>query len=226
MRTTHIGSLPFIDEQEALEFTFQFDLPVLFTLPNKNFQDRMDQEILFLRDQLIPTHWNLFRDGLESRGKKYFKYQLMGPVTARKVLDLDLDVTFYQKILQPLEGLYLFHFDEPAMSSDGEYVESRRVLNQLKSCFPQVKMGFHLCQKIACTSMAMVDEPYNHLDGSLYTSQELSQLANIKMISLGGQWRVQGIDWIAPACGLANAKNPYEVLKALEQFNLSPSRPT
>lgn len=99
---THVGSLPFVDIKIALDYTFKFDLPVLFSLPNlddKQFMgkdivfqldigDYTDQHKILLKDDfqsssqsLIPPFKDIFLKRMKEESRSEFKFQLIGPIT-------------------------------------------------------------------------------------------------------------------------------------------------
>jgi len=125
---THIGSLPYTDFDQALDFTFQFDIPVLFTLPKLDPTQQMhaqfvlpmqigqigektiildEKKFLYSSDIFIPHYWNEFSKSLENKHIKKFKFQLMGPVSFIKLVgDLDsLNIT-KQQIFERLSQIY------------------------------------------------------------------------------------------------------------------------
>jgi methionine synthase II (cobalamin-independent) len=99
---THVGSLPHKDLSSALDYTFKFDLPVLFTLPNLDENQYMGKDIVTQlgigdyslehqislnknymnsKERLKPPFLHEFLNELKSKGRTGFKYQLIGPVT-------------------------------------------------------------------------------------------------------------------------------------------------
>ena len=134
-QTTHVGSLPFLDVDQAIEFTFKFDIPVLFSLPKMGREHFMGFDILS-----YSKSWEQFNSGcldnlyfekeffkaFEKQGDTAFKVQLIGPVTLQKYFLKDLD---YLEVSQKLEEAYtylverlssrgnlIFVLDEPALN--------------------------------------------------------------------------------------------------------------
>lgn len=105
--TTHVGSLPFTDVDKALDYTFKFDLPVLFSLPARNENEFMGKDIvtqlglgqytkdhkIILKDDFFlsyasirPPYLKEFFDRLKESKHKCFKYQLIGPISFFKLI--------------------------------------------------------------------------------------------------------------------------------------------
>jgi hypothetical protein len=102
MKLTHIGSLPFLSVAQALDYTFKWDVPVLFTLPKLNSCEFIGHDLLSLMGvdygsgvnflkidpefktkaiDIIPFHLEPFIKRLKAHGSKQFKYQLLGPIS-------------------------------------------------------------------------------------------------------------------------------------------------
>ena len=112
---THIGSLPFLDIEDAIDYTFKFDIPVLFTLPILHPNEFMGQDILnqlkipfrmvdhkiYLEEsslvtssELIPPHYDRFINECVKRNRDEFKYQLIGPFTFYKMMTSSSNIAF------------------------------------------------------------------------------------------------------------------------------------
>jgi hypothetical protein len=104
---THVGSLPYVDIKTALDFTFKFDLPVLFSLPNLDKRQFMGKDIVYqleigdytaehkiqLNDDfqdssksLYPPYRDAFLERMKQENKTEFKFQLIGPITFFKLI--------------------------------------------------------------------------------------------------------------------------------------------
>ena len=115
IQTTHVGSLPFKTINDALEYTFRWDIPALFTLPNFDSRQYMGQDILTLlgieyinEEKGIRIAKDYFRDfkkikpfyldeflRLASHQKKgLIKYQIIGPITLYSLLSNKDEINF------------------------------------------------------------------------------------------------------------------------------------
>jgi len=112
---THIGSLPFLNVEDAIDYTFKFDIPVLFSLPILNSKEFMGQDILHqlkipfrmvdhkihlevsslcTTSELIPAYFDLFINECLKRNRDEFKYQLIGPFTFYKMMTSSSNISF------------------------------------------------------------------------------------------------------------------------------------
>ncbi len=144
--TTHIGSLPYVDVEPALDFTFDFDLPVLFTLPKLDSNQYMQNELLTLLNlghvqnkQIIladnylevnkdirPFYADEFFSKLKREKQDQFKYQLIGPLSFYKLIKQEIPIqevfdfllVKYQTLVRDLNvyGKLYFSIDEPLLS--------------------------------------------------------------------------------------------------------------
>jgi methionine synthase II (cobalamin-independent) len=127
----------------ALDFTFEFDLPVLFTLPSLGQEHFMGFDVASLmgildgvgNKQRVQLKSHFYRTGhdivpfnlsefLMRQNGEAFKYQLVGPYTFYKMLDkpilsfeqfCNFLIPYYKKLIKMLqkEGMSLFSLDEP-----------------------------------------------------------------------------------------------------------------
>ncbi|MEE2671939.1 MAG: hypothetical protein VYA54_09520 [Bdellovibrionota bacterium] len=93
IKTTHVGSLPHSNVEAAIDYTFKFDIPVLFSLPNLGAEHFMGSDIFsysggwenFNSHSLDSLYFeNEFFNAFNKQEKKQFKVQLIGPVTLHK----------------------------------------------------------------------------------------------------------------------------------------------
>lgn len=118
IQTTHVGSLPFLDIDSALEYTFKWDVPTLFTLPKLNKLELLGLETLralglnpapnqsdinlpldyFQRsNDLTPLHLDMFlRFGEKVDKLSKFKVQFTGPVTLYSLLKNKEQINFME----------------------------------------------------------------------------------------------------------------------------------
>ncbi len=244
--TTHIGSLPFKDIDEALDFTFKFDLPVLFTLPKLNSNDLMENsigQILTHKSVTVPYESEFFKS-LNEKNIKAFKYQLTGPYTALRILDhidphhghsLDYIIEClsarYQELLDRWSQYdVLIMLDEPMLAScsDDDFL---KVLAFIESLDVGGK-ALHCCDKLDIERVNLIGQRCCiHLDLSLYSISDLKHLkvdliSGFSMVLLGDQAGLKSYlkgtlrdgAIIAPSCGLALESNTgaYELFIALE----------
>lgn len=107
MQTTHVGSLPFKSVDQGLQYTFEWDVPVLFSLPQMSTQEFMGADltamldigeisanggIIFKNDyfksskKILPFHFDAFIKLKDHNRINKFKYQLIGPVTLYQMI--------------------------------------------------------------------------------------------------------------------------------------------
>lgn len=136
MQTTHVGSLPFKSVDQALNYTFKWDVPVLFTLPQMSSQEFMGADLTAILDigeissngevilkkdyfksskKVLPFHFDAFIKLKDHNKINKFKYQLIGPVTLyqiisnREEIDFDDLVKFLKdKYFQLIKKLSLY----------------------------------------------------------------------------------------------------------------------
>lgn len=139
--TTHVGSLPFTDVNEALDFTFSFDIPALFSLPKLNSNEFIGADLLSglgvsyeKKDHLLHTdksflagkqtlelaHEKSFFDRLEKAKKQIFKTQLVGPYTLYRLLACE-DLSF-NELCTFLESVYVQKIEQWLTRGDGLFV--------------------------------------------------------------------------------------------------------
>lgn len=114
MKTTHIGSLPFLNIEQALEYTFQFDIPAIPTLPKLNKNQYLATDLIHLlglqvegdstykiskplqesNEEIEPFFLNEFLEKFKDSQKSEFKYQGLGPISFYKLLSNYQQVDF------------------------------------------------------------------------------------------------------------------------------------
>lgn len=154
MLITGIGSLPFTDIEQALEYSFQHDLPFLPQLPQLNEDEMMVTQAL---DDSFDTYacFEPFLYRAIDKKIKKVKLQLAGPITCSVVAEEPIDSIITQLLnkvddmISPFleQGIeVLFFIDEPML-----FVNFESPLQiQLKNFFSQIKekgiqVGLHCC---------------------------------------------------------------------------------
>lgn len=118
MKTTHVGSLPFLSINQALDYTFKFDVPVLPTLPKLDEKQFIGADIVHLlglgrfsdgrmlldndfyktSKELIPFWASDFFARFKGSGRSEFKYQSIGPISfyrmAKKYKEIDFKAVY------------------------------------------------------------------------------------------------------------------------------------
>ena len=115
IQTTHVGSLPYKNIDEAMEYTFKWDVPVLFTLPQLDKSQFLGSDVLNLlgidfkwRDNqlhipkdyfkssknIVPFYFEEFQKTCDKKHIELMKYQLSGPVTLYSLLGNKSEVSF------------------------------------------------------------------------------------------------------------------------------------
>lgn len=140
MKTTHIGSLPFLSLDQALDYSFQYDIPVIPTLPKLDKKQYIGHDLIHLlglevpgeatyklsaplteaKAEIEPYFLNEFLERFKASRKEEFKYQNLGPVSFYKLLSQYQDIDFkdvyeilldrYKKLILKLKPLGLTTF--------------------------------------------------------------------------------------------------------------------
>lgn len=230
--TSHIGSLPFKSILEAQSFNQDFDLPVLYTLPQLFQEDFMLAQVLGVNSAIEysePFFYKLVNSKLSIRHhdsidfSREFKFQMLGPVTLIKsilnipTLRVNELLSWYAKELVNLleankrEKCYFF-LDEPLLcSSESENILLNNFILKLKDHF--LKIGLHCCQKLSFNSIN-----FSILDGISFESKYLKILpAQVKIDLFIGILDTETLElddtldlsklenkiYLTPHCGLA-----------------------
>lgn len=240
VKTTHVGSLPFVDPEIALDFSLRFDIPALFTLPKADPKQYMGHDILsfthnwsqFDIDSNLPYE-DLFFKGLEKSKKQSFKCQLIGPVSFRKYFKPKEEINqieekllnFYRIIISRLEkrGDLFFVLDEPGLENFEDILSLNLFIDQIKS--DDFEVGVHCCGDIEEEIFGGLKLGLKQLDWSkrdrIYFPQSISFLAGIanKMSTNWGKLKFESENIIiSPACGLANSTDPELEFQKLKNF--------
>lgn len=227
IRTSHIGSLPFMNTKDADHFNSFFDLPVLYTLPildkNQFMLEQVVGEYKSYTEQILQT--NISVSNLESiKDFNHFKYQMVGPITLIKSLKLN-----NQKSIDDLLNWYLkelkdffskdiskkcyFFLDEPMlfMATEEEYRLLNNFLSKLEYVFNRI--GIHCCSEMKpewlnfefINGISIESKYINDLDPSLDFDLFLGVL-DTKTIELDPIVKFEefkGNVYVTPHCGLA-----------------------
>lgn len=208
---THVGSLPFTQINEALDYTFSFDIPVLFTLPKLNLEDEMVRFVVsglglgdyrddkvFLNQNYLKTSKQLsipYLEGFTQRlnGQK-FKYQLIGPFTLWNLISnqnsfdkndfLNFLCCKYQLLLNELSvfGEFIFVLDEPLLNKAS--AEDIELLNNFAAKLTYASVGIHCCSKLSRVQTQMIKADFMNLD--LLLNQDHRVLTNAEVKIMGG----------------------------------------
>lgn len=241
VETTHIGSLPFIQIDQAIEFTFKFDIPVLFTLPQLDAKQFMGVDVLSMTHNLtsldieLPYEREFFKR-LDSQDSNIFKAQLIGPITLQKYF---LKEQALEKVASKLGILYrnlikrfikkgnlFFIIDEPALNSRYEVEFLNEFFKRLNIL--DCEVGLHCCSDIDEEIFDCLNLRNKQLDWSSRKKTHFKQGEGF----LGGLEVRPPRTWgsflfskknliISPACGLANETNPekrFQQLTDLKTF--------
>lgn len=204
MKTTHVGSLPFDNIEDALNYTFRFDVPVIFTLPNLNKKDFIHLEVIDLldcgsfKDGKIDLDLNRNSKSIKLRyeeeflkrfnrsEKKVFKIQLIGPVSLYSLSNhnyslqevSDFLIEKYSELSQRLNkfGDLFFCIDEPLLNKT--VLNKVKIINSFLKSLPMPKelVGIHSCCKLPVEEINKIECSNMNLDCSLYSIEELNSI--------------------------------------------------
>jgi len=214
VKTTHIGSLPFLNIEDAINFNKEFDLPVLSTLPNMssnefmvnqlsigisgssliNFKINID-ELEFAPD--FKLHF-LMLDQFKSEFKRRdIKWQIIGPITFIKSFEDSLSDSQVKKLLNWYQSVILnFYRDHKDSFKKILFIldeplfdikfksELIYILDLLKKT--DMDIGIHCCSHLGACDLADIKLDYLSIDCSLYNQQELLSIKNIATNLISG----------------------------------------
>jgi len=218
MKTTHIGSLPFLELREAVDFNIGLSLPCVPTLPFFNESELMlnqfldgfldvEHEIQFLCLDLFLKKF---------KGKK-IKIQFCGIQTlfnSQKISqDKELIKSWYtntiKKLLSTIPNEVVIFFDEPDL---------RCLDKQLWSAYKNFKeysLGLHSCSSLNWKSLSLDEFEYISFDTHLLSEESKSFLVGLDKIllwgslnTIDGSLSVDSLvgcrrgDYLSPSCGL------------------------
>ena len=223
MKTTQIGSLPFTDISEAIDFSFEHSIPFVPDLPKINSNEFMlEQAKLSDKDAYQQIAIEAFLKRLEESGfNGEVKNQLPGPLCLSRYLDWSFqkaskywEVMFIDRVekFQRTENPFWLFIDEPSLFQESE--EDRQKLFQVLKPYSDIKIAIHYCgshqinlhdwpQGIALSydsSLHILPQTRSILFGGISPDQD--QLPDLN--------RFYGLT--AP-CGLYGEKDPYSFLK-------------
>lgn len=118
MKITHVGSLPFLNPKEAIDYTFKWDIPVLFTLPKLDPSQFMGEDLAFYLDireasigelkldkkyyqstkKIIPKYLDDFLRAKEENEIHPLKFQMIGPVTFYEMINNKKKINFFDLV--------------------------------------------------------------------------------------------------------------------------------
>lgn len=235
MKTTHVGSLPYLKVEDALDYTFKFDIPCLFTLPKLDNNQFMDKEIFSLRKRKKPFFFDEFVNEAKRRKITKIKYQLMGPITFMQIGHHEnMIIGEYQdlvvKMIKTLSSHFevIFSLDEPYLSHMSE--TKFNLLNEFKNEIDietQSNTYIHCCAKLSDMQLSLLKDIPLNLDLSLYSLEDLGRLKSVYPgVSLDSEMTqqrdrfVRKSSLVTPSCGLAlnNVKELSSVFSYLRSF--------
>lgn len=154
MLITGIGSLPFTEIEQALEYSFQHDLPFLPQLPQLNEDEMMVTQSL---DDSFETYacYEPFLNHIIHRQIKKVKMQIAGPVTCSVIAEEPIEIVIPQ-LLAKIEDMVapfleqgievLFFIDEPMLFVNFEgplQLQLKNFVMQMKA--KGIQVGLHCC---------------------------------------------------------------------------------
>lgn len=240
MKTTGIGSLPFMSIHEAVEWSLKHDLSFLPELPKLS-----DQELMLSFFEQINQGCFLkrlaqdqFRQRLIKESKKELKLQVPGPLTCSFYLKQSTNYSHFKNYLtsfieefQSFKTIYL-QVDEPQTleNTDEEWKAYQDFWINFSLEFSHVQIGVHSCH--AEIDPRLLEIPWRFyslrqeqflMDKSFFSDkiifwplikgmdQSLLERASNEFISSSGLY-------ISPDCGLG-ANSPQEALDIMKKLH-------
>ncbi len=221
MKTTHIGSLPYLSIEEAIAFNEGLTLPALPTIPKLYDNEWMINQFSsgFMKsDHELP--FSCFNQFIE-RFKGKIKVQVCGIQTlynnSTKDFEKDAFKHWYllvvKRFLKRIPNEYILFFDEPDL---------RDLDNSLWEIYREfeVERGIHCCAKVDWKMLDLSYFPNISFDSSMIDIEDIELLRRIKKdlffgnidtrtgvkTMLTGQLKTDH-DFESPACGLALTSN-------------------
>jgi hypothetical protein len=157
MLTTQIGSLPFQNIDQAIDYASQFDLPFVPTLPQLDPNELMMSLALKGMEANNPRPLEQCLVPMLASGAKKIKYQIMGPVSGKWFLEqsgnevsLEQLKDFLHARIQCVLNLFdryqsecILFLDEPALEFVNE--DSYQILSQFIQDINDDHIGVHCC---------------------------------------------------------------------------------
>lgn len=241
MLTTGIGSLPFTDIAQALDYSFQHDLPFLPQLPQLNEEEMMVIQAL---DDSFATYacFEPFLEMAITKNTKKVKLQLAGPITCSLVTERPIDGIVTQ-LLAKVEDMIrpfwdhdievIFFIDEPMLfvSAASPLRETiKKFINDLKS--KDLLVGLHCCSNPEWEPLLNLGFDYLSFDGHVSYSDlvESGKLEGYKksggkvIIGLDPRQKIgfdfKLADYISYSCGMGTLshEDAYDILRGLNSL--------
>lgn len=200
-KSTHVGSLPFTNIKEAIEFNKKLDLPSLPTLPSISENEYMLQQIaggiknikienfkivtnkLVLNDE-FKIKFLALDDFISEFKNTTIKWQVVGPMTLLKSFAFQLSkkdqeclLSWYQKLILNFHLDLIKNFKQVYLILDEPLfdIKLRPELSASIKYFKQmnIEVGLHCCAKLKPTDLNGFNLDMLSIDCSLYSSEEL-----------------------------------------------------
>ena len=213
-RTTHIGSLPFLCINEAIEFNKKLSLPALSTLPKINPAEFMLEQIAFGIVGARVLDYKICIDKLEfvkdfkleflmlKEFKKQFKdqsikWQIIGPITLMKSFESPLESSQKELLLTWYHSLILeFYLDIKKYFNNILFILDEPLFDiHFKSTLlstlkflenTNMETGFHCCSKLKICDVDVINPDYLSIDCALYNEKELKIMSSKKTNLISG----------------------------------------
>lgn len=220
MNFTQIGSLPFDNIEQALDYSFQHSIPFVPDLPALNSHEFMLEQA---KQSLDKPYQQLSLESFMNRAKDFqgiIKNQLPGPICMSHFLDWEFDQAFKvwkSLLIDRVETLKKYNhqtwvfIDEPTFFD--HYQEKHELIFETLLKVKDVFFAIHYCGK---TKMKLDNWPNGlGLSYDVNHHQNISIAAQIPGIS--SKLGLKG-DYIAvtPSCGLWGHDKPADILKTLK----------
>lgn len=225
IQITHVGSLPFLEVKEALEFSFSFDIPALFTLPNRSEKEFLGQDIVELMKVEMPFYYNEFKEEALKRNTKTIKYQIVGPITLKRLYPCFKTpelLRLCKKIISNLQADFnlILAIDEPYLfkADELEILELKSFILDLKK-YSLEYLYIHSCSRLSKEQLESLRGINLNLNQLLYLNEKLSVEHNAffgfecdeslissedsSLLKMRFNEIQANIRFMTPACGLA-----------------------
>lgn len=213
MKSTHIGSLPYIKIDKVISFNRKLDLPTLSTLPNLSSNELMLNQFVLgikkakLKDYQIEVNaidfvddfelsFLCYQDFREEFSLQEVKFHLCGPITflssfIKKLTSNEVE-TLMDWYVERVRKIYLKidqDFKKAYLCLDEPklylYSEYSHVLEKIITKLSGINLGIHFCCKVDLLSIDFSKFNFISFDLSLYSSEEIKSFSYSGTIIFG-----------------------------------------
>lgn len=196
-KTTGIGSLPFTDKDEAINFSLHHDLPFV-------------PELTALDEQMHLRNSDILLEMCMHLSHKKLKNQILGPATFIKLTGKSLNnyheyfrenIKFHCDLRSKFNIIFFLQIDEPILLTNTEYKNYYLALLKeltLSKIFPIL----HTCQKLPNDfEFPAFNHPYLAIDTQLNPTYALNDMLLVEGFDPRKNKRISQAEYVSFTCG-------------------------